>query len=70
MMDVKMLVKAYRANKGPHGDIGWCDLDGCVEDARKYVMLRGAGWWFLCKRHYKEFTHELAYGRKDDLGKG
>ena len=60
MKTVDDLVRRWENERGPFGDIGWCEF--CIIPADKYVQV-GTAFYFLCCTHYKEFTQVLALGK-------
>ena len=61
-MQVTDLVEKWNNDKGPFGNALWCDITGCSETPHAYVQS-DRELYFLCRKHYKEFTYELAYPR-------
>lgn len=60
MKTVNDLVRRWENERGPFGDIGWCEF--CIIPAEKYVQA-GTAFYFLCRTHYKEFTQTLSLGK-------
>lgn len=60
-MDIDRLVETWKKDKGPFGDIGWCEMRGCTLNATKYVQSNTQIWW-MCKYHFEEFIQKIVHG--------